>query len=62
MSSHSQKLDPKLFLSKITAGTKMEKRLRERRFSDQPKEGFQLKGRLQGLTLTDAVVCLQIGA
>jgi hypothetical protein len=28
--------DPELFMSKRTAGTKMEKRLRERRFSDQP--------------------------
>ena len=33
MPSHSQNSDPKLSLSKRTAGTKMEKRLRERRSS-----------------------------
>jgi hypothetical protein len=31
--------DPELLLSERTAGTKMEKRLRERRFSDQPNWG-----------------------
>ena len=31
--------DPELFLSKRTARTKMEKRLRERRSSDRPKLG-----------------------
>jgi hypothetical protein len=31
--------DPELFLSKRTAGTKMEKRLRERRSSDQSNLG-----------------------
>jgi hypothetical protein len=31
--------DPELFLSKRTVGTKMKKRLRERRLSDQPKLG-----------------------
>jgi hypothetical protein len=31
--------DPELFLSKRTAGTKMEKRQREMRFSDWPKLG-----------------------
>ena len=36
--------DPELFLSKRTAGTKMEKRLRERRSSDQPKLGSISKG------------------
>ena len=30
------KTNPEMFLSKRTAGTIMEKRLRERRFSDQP--------------------------
>jgi hypothetical protein len=34
---HSQKLWPRLFLSERTAGTKMEKSLRERRSSDRPK-------------------------
>jgi hypothetical protein len=33
------KTDPELFLSKRTAGTKMEKSLRERRSSDRPKLG-----------------------
>jgi hypothetical protein len=37
--SHNQKLDPELSLSKRTAGIKMEKRLRERRSSDQLKLG-----------------------
>ena len=36
--------DPELFLSKRTAGTKMEKRLRERRSSDWPKLGSISKG------------------
>ena len=31
--------DPELFLSKITAGTKVEKRLKERRSSDRSKLG-----------------------
>jgi hypothetical protein len=34
------KTDPELFLSKRTAETKMEKRLRERRSSDRPKLGL----------------------
>jgi hypothetical protein len=33
---YSQNSDPELFLSKRTAGKKMEKRLRERRSSDWP--------------------------
>ena len=36
--------DPELFLSKRTSGTKMEKRLRERRSSDWPNLGFFLRG------------------
>jgi hypothetical protein len=32
--------DPELFLSKRTAGTKMERRLRERSFSDRPNFGL----------------------
>jgi hypothetical protein len=32
--------DPELFLSKGTAGRKMKKRLRERRFSDWPRESI----------------------
>ena len=35
--------DPELFLSKRTAGTKMKKRLRERKSSDWPKLGYTLK-------------------
>jgi hypothetical protein len=37
--SHSQKLWPELFLFKRMAERKMEKTVRERRFSDQPKFG-----------------------
>ena len=38
--------DPELFLSKRTAGTKREKRLREKRPSDPHQLGIHLKGRL----------------
>jgi hypothetical protein len=37
--SHSQNSDPELFMSKKTTGTKIEKRLREKRSSDKPKLG-----------------------
>jgi hypothetical protein len=44
------KTDPELFLSKITAGRKIEKNLRERRFSDRPKlESISGGGGGQGL-------------
>ena len=36
--------DPELILSKRTAGTKIEKRLRERRLSDWPKLGCTSNG------------------
>jgi len=39
-----KKSEPELFLSQRTAGTKMEKGLRERRFSNQPKLGPRSKG------------------
>jgi hypothetical protein len=48
---------PELFLSKRTAGTKMEKRLRARRSSDWPNWGIYLKARLQGLTLLLMLWC-----
>jgi hypothetical protein len=38
------KTNPELFLSKGTAGTKMEKRLRERRSSDQSNLGSISRG------------------
>jgi hypothetical protein len=51
-----------LFLSEGTAGTKMEKSMRERRTSDRPKwDPAQVEA--QGPDeVTDAVVCLQTGA
>jgi hypothetical protein len=58
--SHSQKLS-ELFLSKITAGTKMEKRLRERRSSEWPNLGSISKEALRPHTITDAMMSLQTG-
>ena len=49
-----QNTDPKLFLSKRTAWTKMEKRLREKRTSD-PSQGEAPRPD----TITAAMVCLQ---
>jgi hypothetical protein len=55
--------DPELFLSARTAGTRMEKRLRERRSSDRPKLGDPSQGEApRPDTITDAMVCLQTGA
>jgi hypothetical protein len=39
--------DTELFLSERTAGTKLEKSLRERRFSDRPKLGSISRGGLK---------------
>jgi hypothetical protein len=49
--------DPELFLTKRTAGTKMEKKLRERRFSDCPKLGFSSRDAPNPDSITDAMVC-----
>jgi hypothetical protein len=49
-----------LFLSKRTAGTKMKKKLRKRRFSDLPKSAQGEAPRPD--TITDAMVCLQTRA
>jgi hypothetical protein len=50
--------DLELFLYERTTGTKMKKRLRERRSTDWPKLGsIQLKGRLQTLTLLLMLWC-----
>ena len=44
--------DPELFLFEGTAGTKLEKNMRERRSMDRPKLGFRSrKGRHRALTL-----------
>jgi hypothetical protein len=52
--SHSQNSDPEVFLSKRAQGTKMKKRLRERRFSDRPNLGFISRGARPD-TITDAM-------
>ena len=54
--------DPELFLSKRTAETKMEKRLRERRSSDQPNLGSISREAPNPDTTADAMVCLEIGS
>ena len=44
--------DPELFLFEGTAGTKLEKNMRERRSMDRPKLGFRSrKGRHRAMTL-----------
>jgi hypothetical protein len=52
--------DPELFPSKRTAGTKMEKRLKERLFSDWPNLGSisGVKGGPRPDTITNAMMCL----
>ena len=56
--------DPELFLSKRTAGTKMEKRLKERKSSDLPNLGPISRGGSSNRPepITDAIMCLQTGA
>ena len=51
---YSQNSDPELFLSKRTAGKKMEKRLRERRSSDWPKLGSSSREAPRTDRITDA--------
>jgi hypothetical protein len=48
--------DPELFLFKITSGTKLKKRLRERRSSDRPKLGFNSGEAPRPDTITHAMV------
>ena len=49
--------DSELFLSKRTAGTKMEKRLRERQSNDWPNLASISRGRLQDLKLLLMLWC-----
>ena len=52
--------DPELFLSQRTSGTKVEKKLRERR--SRPKLGSSSREAIRPDTITDAIVCFQTGA
>jgi hypothetical protein len=54
--------DPELFLSKRNAGTKMEKRLRERHSNDPPTWDPSQGEAPRPYSITDAMVCLQTGA
>ena len=53
--------DPEMFLSKRTAGTKIEKRLRKKWSSDQPNWDSSQGEDTRPYTNTDAMVCLQTG-
>jgi hypothetical protein len=59
--SHSQKFDTELFLSKRTIGTKMEKRVRERRSSDNPTWDPSQGGASRPDTIAETMLCLQKG-
>jgi hypothetical protein len=51
-----------LFLLKGTAGTKMEKRLKERQSSDCPNWGSISRVGTKPDSITEAMLCLQTGA